>query len=127
MTTKLLFEGIGLKDDKASIVKKALNTLDGYDFPEAVKYFLDKTGYGTDGGGCDFPGDLDEYEIYHDYGGKPFEGVRCYYLGGFEEEEVIVSEEEFFKLLKEACERYITLHPDKKDELEKIMAQSTLI
>ena len=127
MTTELLFEGIGLKNDKVSIVQKALNTLDGYDFLGAVKYFLSKTGYGTDGGGCDFPGDLDEYEIERDYGGKPFEGVRCYYLGGYEEEEVIVSEKEFFSILKIACQRYIKLHPEKREELEQIMSKSTLI
>lgn len=122
-----LFQKIDYANDAFWIVKEALNSLDSSSFPKAINYFLNDTGYGNDGGGCDFPGDLDEHEIYHDYGGKPFEGVRCYYLGGFEEEEVIVSKEEFFDILKIACQRYIEIHPDQKDELEKIMSQSTLV
>lgn len=119
-----LFEKIDYDNDTLWVVKEALNTFDSSYFPEFVEnLMLKKEGGGDEYGGCRFPNDLDESEIYHDYGGKPFEGVECWY----EEENLIVSENEFFKVLKEACERYIELHPDKKEELEKIMTQSTFI
>jgi hypothetical protein len=116
MNKELLFEGIGRKKDKISTVKEALNTLDGYSFPDAVENWLNGIGFGGDGGGVDFPED-----------GDKFEGVRCYYLGGIEEKEVIVSEDEFFTVLKEACQRYIELCPEKREELQQIMSQSTLL
>ena len=119
-----LFEGIGRRKDKLSIVMKALNTFNASYFTDFVEsLILEKEGGGDEYGGCRFPSDLDESEIYHDYGGKPFEGVECWYL----EDNVVVSEEEFFTVLKEACQRYIELHPEQKNELEKIMSQSTLI
>lgn len=118
-----LFEGIGRRKDKLSTVMKALNTLNDSYFVKSAAYLLQGEGSGDEYGGCRFPNDLDESEIYHDYGGNPFEGVECWYL----EDNVVVSEDEFFKLLKEACERYIELHPDKKDEIEQIMSQSRLI
>ena len=123
MNNKLLFEKIEL-NDPLKIVKEVFNNIgDSLTFSKSVKDLLSKERVGIDYDGCRFPNDLDESEIYHDYGGKPFEGVECWIM----DEEVIVSEEEFFKVLKEACKRYMELHPDKKDELEQIMAQSTFI
>lgn len=123
MNNKLLFEKIEL-NDPLKIVKEVFNNIgDSSTFSKSVKDLLSKERVGIDYDGCRFPNDLDESEIYHDYGGKPFEGVECWIM----DEEVIVSEEEFFKVLKEACKRYMELHPDKKDELEQIMAQSTFI
>ena len=119
-----LFEKIDYDNDALWVVKDALNTFNASYFPEFIEsLILKKEGGGDEYGGCRFPSDLDESEIYHDYGGNPFEGVECWYL----EDNVVVSEDEFFKLLKEACERYIELHPDKTDEIEQIMSQSTLI
>ena len=123
MSSKLLFEKIDL-NDPLKIVKEVFNNIgDSSTFFSSVKNLLNKERVGIDYDGCRFSNDLDESEIYHDYGGKPFEGVECWLL----DDEVIVSEEEFFKLLKIACKRYIELHPDKRDELEQIMSQSTLI
>ena len=120
-----LFERIDYDNDPLQIVKKALNEFNNSDFPEFVRSLvIDREGGGGEHGGCRFANELDEFELYYDYGGVPFEGVECW---SYDDEEIIVSEKEFFKVLKEACQRYIELHPDKKDELEKIMAQSTLI
>ena len=119
-----LFEKINYNNDTLWVVKEALNTFNASYFPEFVEsLILKKEGGGDEYGGCRFPSDLDESEIYHDYGGKPFEGVEYWYL----EDNVVVSENEFFIVLKEACERYIELNPNRKDELEQIMSQSTLI
>ena len=119
-----LFENIDPKKDEFIVVKELLNHFGKRtNFPSIVDGLLDKEGTAINEDGCCFPGDLDEYELYNDYNGIPFEGVKCWVY----EDEITVSEEEFFRLLKEACERYIELHPDEKDELQKIMAQSTLV
>ena len=111
-----LFRKIDYKNDPYCIVKDALNMMNRYSFPKAVNYWLNGISYDGDGGGIDFPDEEDN-----------FESVRCYYLGGFDEEETVVSKEEFFSLLKQACKRYIELHPEKREELEQIMSQSTLV
>ena len=123
MSSDSLFEKIDL-NDPLKIVKEVLNNIgDSSTFPRSVKNLLNKERVGIDYDGCRFPSDLDESEIYHDYGGKPFKGVECWLL----DDEVIVSEDEFFKVLKQACKRYIKLHPEKREELERIMSRSTLI
>ena len=108
-----LFETINRKNDKFWIVKDALNVVGYQGFPRAVGYWLRGIGYGADGGGVDFPEDDDI-----------FEGVRCY---SWENNEVIVSEQVFFEHLKAACQRYIELYPDRRDELKQIISQSTLV
>ena len=119
-----LFENLDPKKDEFIIVKELLNHFGEYpDFSLTVDCLLGKEGTVINEDGCCFPGDLDEYELYNDYNGVPFEGVKCWVY----EDEIIVSENDFFKLLKIACERYIELHPNEKDELQKIMAQSTLV
>ena len=112
------------RDDPLEIVKYVFNSFgNSSDFPEIVDCLLSKEGTSINYEGCRFPGDLDEGELYNDYNGVPFEGVECWAF----DKEITVPENEFFKLLKIACDRYIELHPDRKDELEKIMSQSTLI
>ena len=106
------------------IVKNVFNHYGGRsDFPRTVGLLLNKTGIVMDYDGCRFPGDLDEYELHDDYNGVPFEGVECWSL----DDEITVSEDVFYEILKEACKRYIEMRPEKKDELEQITSQSTLI
>ena len=120
--TSNLFQGIGRRVDKTSIVMNALNDFNDSYFPKFVKSLIvDKEGGGGEHAGCRFAKALDESELYHDYAGVPFEGVECWSL----DDEVIVSEEEFYKILKMACDRYIEIHPEKRDELEQIMSQLT--
>ena len=119
-----LFENIDRKNDNLKIAKNVLNSFgERSDFPLIVDCLLGKEGTSVNEDGCSFPDDLDEDELYNDYDGVPFEGVNCWYF----DEEAIVPEDEFFKLLKEACQRYIELHPDKRNELEQILSQSTLV
>ena len=116
MNNNIIFEGIDYENDKYFTIKDALNVVGFQGFPEAVSYWLKGIGYGVDGGGIDFPEDDDI-----------FEGVRGYYLNGSEDEEIIISEEEFYQHLKIAIQRYIKLHPEKREELEQIMSRSTLV
>ena len=119
-----LFENINREPDSLRIAKNVLNSFgERSDFPLIVDCLLGKQGTSINEDGCSFPGDLDEDELYNDYNGVPFEGVNCWY---FDEEEIVL-EDEFFSLLKQACQRYIELHPEKREELEQIMSQSTLI
>ena len=112
------------KDEPFRIVKTVFNHYGGRsDFPRTVSLLLNKTGIVMDYDGCRFPGDLDEYELHHDYNGVLFEGVECWSL----DDEITVSEDVFYEILKEACQRYIELNPDRREELEQIMSQSTLI
>ena len=120
-----LFERINYDSDPLQIVKKALNEFNNSHFPEFVRSLvIDKEGGGGERGGCRFARALDESELYGDYNGLPFEGVECW---SYDDEEIIVSEQEFYKCLETACQRYIKLHPDKRDKLEQIMSQSTLV
>jgi hypothetical protein len=49
---------------------------------------------------------------------EPFdEGILCW----FSEDEVIVSEKEFYDVMVMACQRYIELNPRKKDEIYEIL------
>ena len=112
------------KDSRLNTVKYVFNNFGNRsDFLLTIACLLGKEGTVVNESGCHFPNDLDEYELYNDYDGVPFEGVECWSF----EDEVTVSEEDFFSVLKIACERYIELHPNEKDELQKIMAQSTLV
>lgn len=112
------------RNDYLAVVKHIFNTFGrSYNFLSIVDSLLKKQGTVINDEGCSFPEDLDEDELYNDYGGIPFEGVNCWSF----DNEVTVSEEEFFKVLKMACERYIELHPEKKEELEQIISQSTLL
>lgn len=52
--------------------------------------------------------------------GDDFEGVACFLA----DDEIILTEEEFFSLLKEACQRYTEMYPDRREELKQIISQS---
>jgi hypothetical protein len=120
-----LFEHIDYDNDPLQIVKKALNEFNNSHFPRFVESLvIYKEGGGGEHGGCRFAKALDESELYADYNGVPFEGVECW---SYDDQEIIVSEHEFYKCLKLACDKYIELHPETRDELEQIMSQSTLI
>ena len=108
MSTSLFSQTVKLTG-KEKVVKSALDALEGYGFLRVLKSCVEGIGFGDDCVGCLYPIEDDD----------DFEGVWCYYL----DDEVIVSEDEFRGYLAEACERYIELHPDKKDELEQILSQ----
>ena len=107
-----LFEKIDRKNDPHTVAKDVLNSLNHRAFIRAVNSWLQGIGFGGDGGACDFPEDDDS-----------FEGVLCY---NHLDEEVLLTEKEFYNLLSEAIQRYIELRPDKREELEQIISQSSL-
>lgn len=109
MRTPLFLRTADMKGNER-VVKSALDALEPHGFLRVLKSLLEGTGYGTDGVSCFYPIDDDD----------DYEGVCCHYL----DEEVIVSEEEFMDYLGDACQRYVELHPEKKDELEQIISQS---
>ena len=97
-----LFEHINYYNDNLWIVKEALNSIYSLSFPTTVKKYLNKIDVCTDFGGCKF---------------SKNDGVYCYCLEG----EIIVSKQEFYGCLEKACDRFIELHPQKKDELLIVM------
>ena len=106
-----LFEKIDRTNDPYQIVKSALNSSLGWGFISALDRWLRGVSYGDEYAGCDFPEDDDQ-----------FKGIRCYFL----DDEIIISEQVFFEHLRKACQRYIELHPDRKDKLEQIISKSSL-
>lgn len=76
------------------------------DFIKAIALLTEKVALNKDGAYCAF-GDMDNYcDDFH------FNGVE--FAMGYppsEAEEVIVSEEECYKYVRLACERYIKFHP----------------
>lgn len=112
MSASLFLQTVKLKGNER-VVKSALNALNGLDFLQGLRCWVEGTGYGDDCVGCFYPVDDDD----------DFDGVWCYYL----DEEVVVSEEEFMDYLAEACQRYIQLNPSKKEKLKQIISQSRLI
>ena len=113
MTLNNLFEKVDHRKDSLWVLKDAINVVAYGKFSKAVSCWLQGIGYSYNGNGCDFAEKGDE-----------FDGVCCYYNENYE---VVISEEVFFEHLKIAIQRYIELNPDKKDELEQIVSQSTLI
>lgn len=77
------------------------------DFIKAIELLTEKVASNKDGAYCSF-GDMDSYyEEFH------FNGVE--FAMGYpssEAEEFIVSEEECYKYVRLACERYIKFHPE---------------
>ena len=82
-----------------------INMISGSFFVEAMEAVSKGIGFGVDFGGCSFWEDLDEYErTYIPY----FDGVL---FGLHDDEETVLSFEEFYYYLKIACEKYCKNHP----------------
>ena len=98
-----LFERIDYYNDNLWIVKEALNSVYSLSFPITVKKYLNEIDVCTDFGGCKF---LKSDDVY------------CYCL----EDEIIVSKPKFYECLEKACDRFMEIHPQKKDELIIVIA-----
>ena len=111
MTYPDLFERIDYKNDRYSVAKKAINSVADTGLIDALGYWMKGIGYGNDGGGCIFPEEDED-----------FEGVFCYTCM---DEEVTISEEDFFSLLSQAIQRHIEIYPNSREKLKQIISQST--
>ena len=101
------------RTDPLAPAKDAINSVASEeDFLEAVEDCIKGIGFGIiEGCGCLFPENGDD-----------FEGVACFLA----DDEIILTEEEFFSLLKEACQKYIKIYPNRRDELRLILRQKNL-
>ncbi len=89
------------------------------DFVKYVDSITKGYGLGLEGvTSCTFPTDQDEYEISH---GMGFENGIMFTL--FEEEEVVVDIDTFWKYLRMACEAYWQEHPEDKETLQSYLAR----
>lgn len=108
------FFNIETKDltEKESFIEGFFDAIYPRHFFRCLEQFLKKSGSGMDDNYVHFPDFINEWdEHFH------FEGVKIGWV--FSGEEVIVSEEEFFKWVRLACHRYIELQPQDK---EKVLA-----
>ena len=113
MSNPNLFENIQYDSDSFWVVKEFLNTLDGHHFYWGLNHVINGRGCGTEHAGCVFSTDV------KDEGEEIYDGVCCHYF----DDNVVISEEDFRKLLKVACERYIFIHPNcaNKEHIQEII------
>lgn len=108
-----LFNNLDLDENSIRILKNVFESynLSGH-FMEYINYVVDKNGVGDEYSGCMFPSEVNKVD--DEYFDK---GVLCWYLN----DEIIVSEQEFHDVMLMACQRYIELNPNTKEEVKKIL------
>lgn len=97
-------------NDDLKIAKEFFNTFSGSNFYDAVSYLCQGVGYGNEYSACEFPDDLDFDE-------EAFEGARFRYF----DDELIVSFKQLELLIDEAVEKFVKMHPDQKERIEKLI------
>jgi hypothetical protein len=90
----------------------------GY-FLDVVEALTKRWGFATDDFSCDFPDTDSYYEEDH------FDGVKFVFGAAFDPEVVIVSEDECFQRLSEACDSYLRLHPEDSDQVRRALLRLT--
>jgi hypothetical protein len=107
-----LFNYLDLDRYPIQIVKTYFDCRNEIYFVEHLNYIVNRKGVGNEYSGCMFPEEVNEVDD------ESFsEGILCWFL----EEEVIISEKEFYDVMVMACQRYIELNPRKKDEIYEIL------
>lgn len=110
----IIFEKIDLKNDPYWVVKEFFNSIYQQDrFLWALPLLLSRKGCVVNEEYCLFPDPGDQDPSSH------FSGVIC---GSFNDE-VNVSDEIFLMHLKDACDRYLRLHPNDADLIAQIEKQ----
>jgi CDI immunity protein len=102
-------------NDPLRIIKIYFNSRNNNYFVENLEALVAREGGGNPCG-CTFPEGLDEYD---DKDTETFEGVCCWYF----EEEIIVSEQEFYNIMIMACDAYIEINPTKKEDINRVLRQ----
>ncbi|MCO4859205.1 ribonuclease toxin immunity protein CdiI [Herbaspirillum sp. WGmk3] len=107
-----IFENINYKIDPDWIVKVFFNSLESQNrFLWALRLMVDRRGCAVNYDYCFFSDLSDPDPEYH------FLGVKI----GFGDNEIQLTDEEFAEFLGRACERYMQLHPEEKDEVTSIL------
>lgn len=119
--TKYLFDLPREPEDPLWVFKNCFDIIyDRGNFLSAVDLIVKKNGFIYEGSYCFFP-DMDDYdEELH------FEGVM-FVFGDYEpEEKLMVTEQQCFELVKMACEKYVSKHPEDAEKVQNILAESIL-
>ena len=109
-----LFSDFDETDGFSWIVKMIFQLRKDRHFVKSLNRIVNRHGVGDEYSGCMFPEGVDPVDD------EPFqEGICCWY----KEEEVIVSEQGFYDVMSMACKKYIQFYPDKKEDVEQILAK----
>ncbi|WP_127960432.1 ribonuclease toxin immunity protein CdiI [Serratia microhaemolytica] len=90
---------------------------DGH-FLQSIALFSERGSLSTDGAYCSFPDMNSFYEEEH------FEGVE--FAWGYppkDDDTIIVSEETCYQYVRLACEKYLQLHPEDTDTVNKLLTK----
>ncbi|MCO6540641.1 MAG: ribonuclease toxin immunity protein CdiI [Gilliamella sp.] len=87
-------------------------------FLETIYYLINKIGFSTDGAYCYFP-DMNSYDENDHFKGIGFD------IGypPTEDDKIIVSEETFYYYVRLACEKYLKIHPEDTNKINKLLAK----
>jgi len=107
-----IFENVNTKIGPTWIVKEFFNSLQSQErFLWALRLIVDRRGCAVNYDYCFFSDLNDPDPEYH------FSGVKI----GVGDHEIQLTDEEFAEFLGRACERYMQLHPEEKDEVTSIL------
>jgi hypothetical protein len=110
-----LFKYVNFDNDPHWVVKDFFNSIYQQDkFLWALPLLVEKKGFGINEEFCFFPDLNDPDPIYH------FSGVTF----GTMDDEVIVSDDQYNKYLKEACERYIEDNPEDRGLVAQVLGET---
>jgi len=111
----VLFDNIDSRHDNGWIVKSFFNSIYSQGkFLWALPSLVSKAGCGVNEDYCAFPDFLDPDPELHFFGVK---------IGVFRDE-VIISDDEFERILDFACDRYCALHPEDAEQLTDIRTKA---
>lgn len=97
-------------NDKYFPVKAFFNEISDNAFVKIIEYMSKGIGHGLNVAYCLFPGDIEPDE-------EPFEGVKF----GVFEDEIIISYQETYNFMKEACAAYIRDFPEDEKYINKLL------
>jgi hypothetical protein len=101
-------------------VQAFFNEISDMSFARVIDYLTRGIGYGMqDSGGCTFPSDLDDYELYVERQGKPLEGIEFSLF----EDTVVLDVPTFRRFLTMACDAYVKKYPEDRAKIEELLAR----
>lgn len=111
---KNIFDTVDSRSDADWIVKEFFNSIYSQGrFLWALPLILEKKGCGVNEDYCFFPDLADPDPEYH------FCGVKI----GLMDDEVVITDEELSRFVRQACDSYTFLHPEHKQQVADILAR----